>query len=176
MSELPRIIRDRAIVADDWTLISAAHDPSAALPKGKLLVPAALWLAQRNSLKSRDRQSLGVWLESNEDPAQLADSVEQLALIAVNFPKFTDGRGYSIATLLRNRYGYKGELRAIGDVLRDQLFYMQRVGFNAFALRADKSLDDALTALSDFSETYQGATDQPAPLFRRRPATATSAS
>ena len=75
----------------------------------------------------------------------------------------------SIAALLRSRYGFKGELRAIGDVLRDQLFYLQRVGFSAFALRADKDIHDALNALSDFSETYQGAIDQALPLFRRRP-------
>ena len=95
--------------------------------------------------------------------------IGSLSVVGVNFPKFTDGRGYSIATLLRSRYGFKGELRAIGDVLRDQLFYMRRVGFNAFAVRSDKDIQDAAQALTDFSETYQGAIDQALPLFRRRP-------
>jgi uncharacterized protein (DUF934 family) len=88
-------------------------------------------------------------------------------VVAVDFPKFADGRGYSIAYNLRARLGYTGELRAIGDVLRDQLFYMQRVGFDAFAVRADKNIHDALKGLTDFSETYQSSWDQKNPLFRR---------
>ena len=86
----------------------------------------------------------------------------------MNFPKFTDGRGYTTARLLRERYAYRGEIRAIGDVLRDQLFSYQRVGFDAFALRADKDPVDALKAFEEFSEVYQASTDQPLPLFRRR--------
>ena len=74
------------------------------------------------------------------------------------------------ARLLRDRYGYTGEVRAIGDVLRDQLFFMQRCGFDAFVIREDRSAEDALQSLKDFSETYQAATDQPQPLFRRRQA------
>ena len=88
-------------------------------------------------------------------------------MIAVDFPKFADGRGYSIAYNLRARLGYSGELRAIGDVLRDQMFYMQRVGFDAFAPRADRSIEDALKGLSDFSEKYQTSWDEKLPLFRR---------
>ena len=174
MSSVRYIIRDGIVVADAWTLIPAAEDGAAvALPPGKLIVPLNVWLAQRDALLER-QQALGVWLDSNQAPAELADAINRFALIAVNFPKFTDGRGYSIAALLRGRYGFKGELRAIGDVLRDQLFYLQRVGFNAFAVRADKDIHDALTALNDFSEAYQGAIDQPLPLFRRRSGSAPS--
>jgi uncharacterized protein (DUF934 family) len=86
----------------------------------------------------------------------------------VNFPKFNDGRGFSIGRLLRERYGFRGELRAIGDVLRDQLFFLARCGFDAFALRDDQDVDEALGAFADFSEAYQPALDQPVPLFRRR--------
>lgn len=89
-------------------------------------------------------------------------------MIAVNFPAFTDGRGFSSARLLRERYGYKGEIRAIGDVLRDQLFFMRRCGFDAYAIRADRSPEDALVSLDDFSEVYQTSVEQPLPLFRRR--------
>ena len=87
-----------------------------------------------------------------------AEDFDKLALIAVRFPKFTDGRGYSIARVLR-RLGWQGELRAVGDVLRDQLFYMTRCGFDAFALRADQDAQAALTAFSDFSAPYQPAID-----------------
>ena len=82
----------------------------------------------------------------------------------------TDGRGYSTARLLRERYGYQGEIRAIGDVLQDQLFLMARCGFDAFALRADKSIEKALAAFETFKAPYQAAVDQPQPLFRRRAA------
>jgi uncharacterized protein (DUF934 family) len=87
--------------------------------------------------------------------------------VAVDFPKFTDGRGYSIAYNLRMRLAYTGELRAIGDVLRDQLFQMQRTGFDAFATRQDRNIHDALKGLTDFSEVYQASVDQKSPLYRR---------
>jgi hypothetical protein len=86
----------------------------------------------------------------------------------VNFPVFTDGRGYSIGRLLRERYGYTGELRAVGDIMQDQLFYLSRVGFDAFLLRADQSVEGAITALDSFSEAYQASVERPDPLFRRR--------
>ncbi len=168
MSEVCYIIRDREVIADDWQLVPAIAEGAAAhLPDGKLIVPLNVWLAQTDALIER-KQPIGVWLDSNQDAANIANALSNFAVIAVNFPKFADGRGYSIAALLRSRYGYKSELRAIGDVLRDQLFYMQRVGFNAFAVRADKDIHDALKALKDFSVTYQGSVDQPLPLFRRR--------
>ena len=93
---------------------------------------------------------------------------DRLALIAVDFPKFSDGRGYSIARLLRERYGFEGELRAIGDVLRDQLYYLRQCGFNAFAVRADRDVEAALRGLADFSDGYQASVATPLPLFRRR--------
>ena len=170
MSDLRLIIRDGAVVADDWNVVACGDDANT-LPAGKFIVPLQVWLAQRDALTQRIselNQPIGVWLDSHENPAALADSIGRFAVIAVNFPKFADGRGYSIAALLRSRYGFKGELRAIGDVLRDQLFYMQRVGFNAFAVRADKDIHDAVKALKDFSETYQGSYDQPLPLYKRR--------
>jgi uncharacterized protein (DUF934 family) len=118
-------------------------------------------------LKARDG-GLGVWLDADEEAEEIGDDVEQFKVIALNFPAFTDGRNYSNARLLRDRYGFKGELRAIGDVLRDQLFYMHRCGFDAFAVRPDKDPYEALEGLKDFSVTYQAATDEPLPLFRRR--------
>ena len=110
----------------------------------------------------------GIWLDTNEQVEEIPDDLEHFQVIALNFPKFTDGRHYSSARLLRERYGYKGEIRAIGDVLRDQLFYMRRCGFDAFAIRADRDPEDALQSLKDFSVRYQAAVDERLPLFRRR--------
>jgi uncharacterized protein (DUF934 family) len=167
------IIKDRQIVSDDWQLIKLAEGETAetvALPEGKIIVPLSVWQAHRDALL--ERGNVGVWLASEERPEALKEDVARLPVIAVDFPKFADGRGYSIAYNLRARLGYTGELRAIGDVLRDQLFYMQRVGFNAFATRPDRSIQDALKGLTDFSEAYQASWDQKMPLFRRaqRPA------
>jgi uncharacterized protein (DUF934 family) len=123
---------------------------------------------QRELLAARTAAGeIGVWIAPDERAEVLKGELDKFTVIAVDFPKFTDGRGYSIAYNLRTRLGYTGELRAIGDVLRDQLFSMQRVGFNAYAVRADRDVHDALKGLSDFSETYQASVDQKVPLFRR---------
>lgn len=162
------IIKNKAVVADDWIVLrpTAEGAPDAvAVPEGKVIVPLTVWQAQRAALEKR--AELGVWLASSERPEELKDDLGRFKVIAVDFPKFVDGRGYSIAYNLRARLGYTGELRAIGDVLRDQLFYMQRVGFNAFAVREDKNIHDALKGLTDFSEVYSNSWDQKSPLFRR---------
>jgi uncharacterized protein (DUF934 family) len=98
----------------------------------------------------------------------LAGKVNEVPLIAVNFPRFVDGRGYSIGRLLRERFGYEGDMRAIGDVLLDQLQFMKRCGFSTFVLRADKDSSEAARYLDFFSQTYQAAWDTDLPLFRRR--------
>jgi uncharacterized protein (DUF934 family) len=162
------IIKNKAVVANDWALLrlEAGEDATSVnVPAGKVIVPLEVWLAQRESLQQRPE--LGVWLASDARPEALSFDLARFAVIAIDFPKFTDGRGYSISYNLRSRLGFKGELRAIGDVLRDQLFYMQRVGFDAFEVRADKDIHNALKGLSDFSETYQHSLDQKSPLFRR---------
>lgn len=115
-----------------------------------------------------ERAGLALWLAPTDEPAEVAALLPQLALVAVDFPTFKDGRGYSIAAILRTRYRYAGDLRAIGDVLIDQLFYLKRVGFSSFALRADQDPQAARAALSAFSDSYAGAVDQPLPHFRRR--------
>jgi uncharacterized protein (DUF934 family) len=174
---MSRIIKGSIVVEDDWNVLRLAETDSAesvAVPSGKVIVPLQVWLAQADL---KNRNDLGVWFAGDESAeelrAALTQNPQQFALIAVDFAKFTDGRGYSIAHNLRARLGYRGELRAIGDVLRDQLFYMRRVGFDAYAVRADKNIDDALKSLTDFSETYQTSWDEKVPLFRRvhRPAT-----
>ena len=92
-----------------------------------------------------------------------------LSFVAVDFPKFMDGRGFSYARELREQRRYQGEIRAVGDFIRDQLFYMKRCGFSSYALPSDE-LEAALASLNDFSESYQSSVDQPLPLFRRRQA------
>ena len=169
-----QIIKGREVVADDWTVLrldEGETPESVEVPDGKIIVPLAVWQAQRETLAARAGR-LGLWFASDEQAQAVKDELGNFAVIAVDFPKFSDGRGYSIAFNLRKRLGYAGELRAIGDVLRDQLFYMQRVGFNAFATRPDRSIEDALKGLTDFSDVYQTSWDQKTPLFRRatRPA------
>jgi uncharacterized protein (DUF934 family) len=166
--EKASIIRNRSVVPDDWRVLHPAEGiapETVDVPAGRVIVPLKVWQAQREKLQSRT--PLGVWLDSDERAEELAGDLDRFAVIAVNFPKFADGRGYSIAYRLRVRLGYRGELRAIGDVLRDQLFYMQRVGFDTFEPRADRDIHVALKGLSDFSVTYQASADEAQPLFRR---------
>lgn len=171
------MIKGRQVVEDDWQVLRLAepvegapvHDPATvAVPAGKFIVPLSLWVVQREVLAARTAAGeIAVWIASDERPESLQGLLDQFPLIAVDFPKFTDGRGYSIAYNLRTRLGWTGELRAVGDVLRDQLFSMQRVGFDAYSVRSDRDVHDALKGLSDFSETYQASVDQKVPLFRR---------
>lgn len=169
---MSRIIKNDRIVDDAWQILKLAEGETAetvALPDEPSVLPLAVWLARKDEILARNAP-IGVWLESGEGPEALAGDLNHFALIGVNFPKFADGRSYSTARLLRERYDYRGEIRAIGDVLQDQLFYMKRCGIDTFAVRADKDIEAALAGLRDFSETYQAAVDQPQPLFRRRAA------
>ena len=143
---------------DAWRVARDGHD---APHGGPQLLPLASWLARGPGSEH------GVWLAPADDPSALLAHFARVRLIAVDFPTFTDGRGYSIATLLRQQ-GYRGELRAIGDVLVDQLFMLKRVGFTSFALRADQDEVAAVAALQTYSDVYQAASDDALPYFRRR--------
>jgi uncharacterized protein (DUF934 family) len=167
-----QLIKHRQVAENPWlnVVLGVGEDPGALpIPAGPVLLPLALWLARRDELRARAAE-VGVWLAPGDEPALLLDDLAVLPLIAVHFPKFADGRGYSTARLLRERYCFKGELRAIGDIGRDQLFYLARVGFDAFLIPEGRDAEDALAAFADFPEAYQGAVDQPLPLFRRRAA------
>jgi uncharacterized protein (DUF934 family) len=157
-----RVIKDRHIVDDGWELLG----PDSPIPaSGDLIVSLAQWNGDPSARAPRDGK-IGVCLKSDELPEQI-QALESLPLIALEFPKFSDGRGYTSARLLRERLGYRGEIRAVGEVLRDQLFYMARCGIDSFALKSGKDIEGALAAFQDFSVSYQPAADDARPLFRR---------
>jgi uncharacterized protein (DUF934 family) len=125
-------------------LENAGNSPKAkprkpfALPAGDIIFPFAVWQARKAEIISCHKR-IGLLLQPDERVEDIAADLDYFIVIAVNFPKFVDGRGYSTASLLRQRYNYPGELRAVGDVLHDQLFFMQRVGFDAYALKDEKN-------------------------------------
>jgi uncharacterized protein (DUF934 family) len=165
-----KLIKGDTVVANEWTVLRLAEGESpeeAKLPFGNVLVPLAVWQARKWDLVRRHWDQghlLGVWLGPKDEPAQLAADLEHFSAIGVHFPLAGDGRGYSIATLLRTRYGYAGELRAIGAVGRDYLHFLRRVGFDAFEVGDP---DSAIASLDDFSDAYQSAADGRLPRFRR---------
>ena len=163
-----RVIRGRRVENDVWQAIGQPHDDATQpLTQGPILVPLAYWKEHRDLLVAR-HQPIGVWLAPADDPEAIVEDLGRLSLVAIQFPKFTDGRGYSTAALLRTRYGYRGELRAFGDVGRDQLFYLARCGFDSFKLAPHHDPEAALASFTDFTVRYQGSVDDPVPLFRKR--------
>jgi len=166
---MPKLIKNRALAQDSWTLVQevASLDALEEFKEQSIIVPFSAWLEHKSALQQRPGRC-AVWLASNELPSALGEDLHSFELIALHFPSFADGRAYSSARELRTNLGFKGEVRAIGDVLRDQLFYMARCGFDAFALRDDQNVEIALKAFEDFADGYQVSVDQPLPLFRRR--------
>ena len=145
------IIRDGVITEDHWQHVSNED----VLPaQGDVIVTLERWQQERDQLLQRTGR-VGVRIDGDSSLDALLDDLGHFALIALDFPAFKDGRCLSHARLLRERHGYRGELRAVGDVLRDQMGYMARVGINAFEVREDRSLEDALNAFSEFSTHYQ---------------------
>jgi uncharacterized protein (DUF934 family) len=166
---MQKLIKDGAIQENTWTLVAKAEGEAITVevPAGPVLVPVAVWLAQKDQLQNRT--DIGVWFDSDETADLIGEDANRFPVIGVNFPLFMDGRSFSTARLLRERYGFKGELRAVGNFIRDQLCYLRRCGVNAFAFsNPEANLEDALKSLNDFQEYYQASVDQPLPLFRRR--------
>ena len=157
------LIKDRLVVENSWTHIEDGEFH--ATPNG-ITVPFEHFLDNREALLARNSK-VGVRLSPENDPHELAENLGELDLIEISFPKYTDGRGYSQAQLLRRRLGYKGELRAVGHVLRDQILYMNRSGFDAFETERAE-LPSVLEALEEYSAFYQLAADEAVPVFRLR--------
>lgn len=162
------IVRQNGSSDETWLSLDGAIGRSQQEDAGVTgyLVELRAWIEGAHRQGALGRR-IGVLLRNTDDPDALAPWLDRLTLIAVEFPRFTDGRGYSIGRLLRARLGFRGELRAVGDIMRDQIYYLMRVGFDAFELRADQDGEAAHAALRDFSVSYQASSDQALPHFRR---------
>lgn len=150
------LIKDKALAEDTWTHVGEED----ALPvEGGAIVPLARWKSAREALIARNAP-IGVLLASHEGPEDIAADLDRIDLVAVSFPQFKDGRGYSTGRLLRERYGFTGELRAVGNVLRDQLAFMARCGFDSFEYAGRTDPAEALHAFDEISVVYQTAADR----------------
>ena len=161
---MPQVLKDNRLINDSWTLLT---EDSESLPSGDILLSYSQWQTFSDQLDSHDG-SVGVIIEGNADIEDIIEPLLKLPLIAINFPKFVDGRAFSSARLIRERYEYTGEIRAVGGFIRDQLYYLSRCGFNAFKFDDSVDLTESAKSLQDFSEAYQVSVDQESPLFRRR--------
>lgn len=165
---MPKLIRNRAMENDLWTVLREATGPEVlqAVLNKNFVVPMKFWKTYKLEIEEYSGE-IAIWLDSDELVSDIGPELHNFPLIALNFPVFSDGRSYTNARELRGHLNYQGEIRAIGDVLRDQLFYMSRCGFSTFAIRHDQDADACIQALSDFSTSYQACTVEPEPLFRR---------
>ncbi|OSQ37150.1 DUF934 domain-containing protein [Thalassospira mesophila] len=152
------IVKNDCVIDNEWV----ALDDESSVPESgaNVLVSLARFKAEHDSLIARNG-GLGVLLVPGDAPEDLADDIDRFSLIAVKFPAYTDGRGYSYGRILRERYGYKGEMRAVGDVLRDQILYMHRCGFDAYEMAddGDVALEKVRAALRDMTVYYQPTGD-----------------
>ena len=158
-----QIIKNREIVEDNWLHL----DDDADLVTGDITVSITRWQAEHESFNKHDG-GLGLRLTGDDPLEEIVPDLAKFSLIILVFPAFTDGRCYSFARLLRDRYDYQGEIRAQGDILYDQLFYMTQCGINSFEMANLDNLENALPAFNDFSESYQTTVLKPEPLYRRR--------
>lgn len=170
---MSQLIKNGDLAVDSWKILEIAANETpenAVLPRADLIFPLAVWQARKTEIISTHKR-IGLLLQPGDRVEDIAADLDYFIVIAIDFPRFVDGRGYSSASLLRQRYHFEGELRAVGEVLHDQLFFMQRVGFDSYALKDGKNLTYALQAgFSPFSDSYQTSTTQPEPYFRRRAA------
>ena len=152
--------------------VSAEQIANTEIPSaGKIIVPLSVFIVRKAELQNRmTSNQIGVWVDTHEileDLVNCVNDLNSLPIIAVHVERFADGRIFSLGTLLRSRYGFINELRAIGDVLRDQLYFLKRSGFTSYLIRADRSATESLASLNDFTNPYQGAVDEPRPVFKR---------
>jgi uncharacterized protein (DUF934 family) len=155
---------DGALRDDDWRHL---EDSEAIPDSNPVTVSFARWEKEDKTLRARNGR-LGLRLPSDAPVEAIAPALDRLELIVLSFPKFTDGRAYSQARLLRGRYGYKGELRATGEVLRDQLLFMRRCGFDSFTVGQRAIDEDWPKAFADFDTFYQAAADGRDSVMRQR--------
>jgi len=157
------------IHTDPWRRIDGEDGPLVSItPAPNLLLSLAQWHAVRSSWPAG--LAVGVLVPNDADIETLESDLPRLALVVLQFPKWVDGRAYSQARLLRSRYRFAGEVRAVGEVLVDMLPLLQRTGFDAVLLRTGERIESAQRALGFFAGHYQGDTRQTQPLFARAPA------
>jgi len=161
---MAKLIKNGAFVTDDpW--VRVADDE---MVVENSVITLDRWIHEQAELQPlASRGKLGVYLREDQTADLLAEQCRNFAVIEINFPKFTDGRGYSAARLLREQYSYAGDIRAVGDILIDQLFFYMRCGFSSYALRDDQNEENALAAFTSFTQPYQAAVDSDKPLFAR---------
>lgn len=159
------LIKGGVLVDDDWV---GAGDDEPLPAEGPVVVTLKRWQAERDTLRRRNAP-VGVRLGSADQAKEISADLDRLGLVAIEFPTFRDGRGFSTARLLRERYGFKGELRATGNVFRDQFLFMHRCGFDAYEVADVREAEAFAAALASFSVVYQHAGDgrAPAPALRQ---------
>ena len=161
-----QIIKDRNISNDDW-VIAREIDDAAFVPKDNTIFPFSYWQLNSGDLLKQNT-SHAIWIDGDIETEQLSSHLNHLSIIALDFPAFKDGRSYTHARILRDRYNFEGELRAIGNVLRDQMFFMLRCGINCFEVTEGKNAEDALKSFNDFTVRYQAAADDAVPIYKLR--------
>ena len=161
-----RIIKDKKISDDDWVIVREL-DEAAPIPEGNVILPFSYWQANRDVLLKQD-SAHAVWIDGDVETEELSGDLDHFSIIGLDFPAFKDGRSYTHARMLRDRYGFEGELRAIGNVLRDQMFFMFRCGIDCFEVSEGKDAEEALKSFNDFSVRYQAAADDAVPIYKLR--------
>ena len=160
---MPTLIKGGQILADDWLIVEdVPHDATA-----KRLVVSAEYATTHAETLFTEGREVGIWLAGDAELDEIIGLIARVSMIAIHFPAFNDGRGLSLAVLLRTRFGYTGELRAIGDVHTDMLHYLHRCGFDSYLLPDGRDPQTALAILNSLSDFYQGSVLQPMPAFRR---------
>lgn len=160
------ILHAGSLVQDDWTVLEDGRTETES-PGGKVIVTLARWRSDREALLAR-HAAVGVLVPNTADIEAVHPEIADRPLIALQFPTFTDGRALSQAVVLRKRLGFRGELRALGDVIRDLVFWLGRCGFDSIVPRKDQSLEGCRAALTEFTVAYQAAADHHTPVWIRR--------
>ena len=138
---------------------------------GNVILPMKVFLKHKTQLQKRlKNKEIGIWIDTHEEIESFIEEIEDInafPILAIRLGKFADGRIFSIGSQLRTKFKYKNILRAFGDVLRDQLFFLKRTGFDSYLIREDRNANDALNALKDFTLPYQGAINDPMPAWKK---------
>lgn len=161
---MPKLIKNNQAHAYAWQQHTDESLASADLSQGQHLVPITAWLENSENWGG----NVGVVISTDTDPSLLSATLNKAPAIAITFSAFADGRGFSLARILREDCDYQGELQAAGSYMQDQLFYLKRCGFDSFVAEDDADTESLLTSLGDFSDSYQASSDEHRPLFRRR--------